>query len=101
MNKKSNQEIIDEFMDYFDFERVHEVMKALNWYWKVDSGTPLRIPEIPEIRQFLRKLLTDFLDENLKLSECGGFRIMKFCDIIDVSFIATNQQVEYDNKEDK
>lgn len=61
-------------MDFLDFEKIHRVMEALNWGW-VDTGG--EVPEVWEIRQFLRKLLNKFIDSNLDLLESGGFVITK------------------------
>lgn len=71
MNK---QIIIDEIMDFLDFEKIHRVMEALNWGWVDTEG---EVPEVWEIRQFLRKLLNKFIDSNLDLLESGGFVITK------------------------
>lgn len=85
----SDQEIIDEIMDFLDFEKIHKTMEALNWYWADVDG----IPEIYEIRHFLRKLLKEFLDENLSESSCGGFRIWKSQNTVNISFEITSLEV--------
>lgn len=61
-------------MDFLDFEKIHRVMEALNWGWVDTEG---EVPEVWEIRQFLRKLLNKFIDSNLDLLESGGFVITK------------------------
>lgn len=78
----TKQEIIDNCMDYLDFEKIHKVMKFLNWTW-----TPTyQVPEIYEIRRFLRNLLNEFIDKNLPQIQCGGFRIRKDRDSIIITF---------------
>lgn len=72
----TNQEIIDEVMDFMDFDKIHRVMEFLDWKWAM-SDSELRIPEVFEIRRFLRSLLNQFINENLRTLEQGGFRISK------------------------
>lgn len=50
---QQQQELIDEIMDCFDFKRVAEVMRKLNWSWASCTGTP----EDFEIRRIARGLL--------------------------------------------
>lgn len=57
-------------------------MKFLNWTWATTGA----VPEIYEIRQFLRKLLNEFIDKNLSQIQCGGFRVRKEEDDIIVTF---------------
>lgn len=87
MNK---QQIIDEFMDHIDFEKIHRVMQSLDWSWQGTRG----VPELYEIRQFLRKLLNEFIDRNLDGIRCGGFCIQKEGDIIRVSFEVNSWEVD-------
>ena len=89
-NMKSKQEIIDEVMDYLDFEKIHNTMIALNLqWWNIDG-----VPEIYQIRQFLRKLLNELIDENLKEIQCGGFRVRKEHEVIIVTFEVESLEVE-------
>ena len=45
------EEQIEEIMDEFDFEKVHKVMKLLNWKWVgADDG----VPRIAEMRRSAR-----------------------------------------------
>lgn len=50
------QSRIDEVMDNFDFDRVHEVMTAIDWQWQ-DKG----VPEKSELRATARKLMNDVI----------------------------------------
>ena len=76
-------------MDFLDFEKIHKTMETLNWHWAGVGG----VPEIYEIRQFLRKFLKEFLDEDLPESSCGGFRIWKGRDTINISFEVTSLEI--------
>ena len=61
---------IDDIMDSFDFGRVAEVMKALDWRWSSTGNQP---PNEYELRSYARSLLKS----NAKCggwSSCGGFR---------------------------
>lgn len=80
-------------MDYLDFDKIHKTMKALNWKWHFTNG----VPEIYEIRQFLREQLHYFLDNNLRELSCGGFLIQKDNDIIKVVFEVTSFEVDKNN----
>lgn len=72
-------------MDFLDFEKIHKVMEALNWTWAGCDG----VPEIFELRRFLRELLNEFVDRNLLSTSCGGFNICRIKNTIRVSFELT------------
>lgn len=76
------QKIIDEVMDFLDFDKIHKVMLLLNWSWARYN----QVPETYEIRQFLRELLHEFIDQELNELQCGGFCIRKYNEGIRVSF---------------
>lgn len=86
----SRQEIIDEFMDFIDFEKIHKTMEALNWKWAGIEG----IPEIYHIRQHLRELLNEFFDRNLYEIRCGGFHIRREEESIIVTFEVDYWEIE-------
>ena len=88
MNK---QEIIDDIMDFLDFEKIHKVMRFLNWEWHISDS--ISVPEIYEIRKFLRNLINQLIDENLRVIECGGFRVSKI-DFEDESVIKVDFIIE-------
>lgn len=70
----NKQEIIDEIMDFFDFERVHKVMEALNWTWTATNGN---VPEVCQLRRQVRSMLNLLIDKNLESLETGGFSVTK------------------------
>jgi hypothetical protein len=65
--REAIQEQIDEIMDRFDFERVHDVMMHLNWTWR-DALEP---PTTYEIRAHARERLKDAVKHGS--SNTGGF----------------------------
>lgn len=69
------QERIDEVMDWFDFEKVHKAMVALNWEW-IGVG----VPEIPDMRKKVREYMRDTFNrvvagKNKSFCSCGGFSV--------------------------
>ena len=80
----SNKKIFN-IINYFDFEKVRNVMKALNWTWagcgeKKEPG----IPSIEELREQAYDLLTTcengLNNSETYLSACGGFEAEGFVD---------------------
>lgn len=68
---KDKQEQIDEIMDTFDFEKVHQVMRTLGITW-LDSDVH---PTMTEIRKAARQLLKDVaFNVNTMFASSGGFR---------------------------
>lgn len=53
---KTKQKLIDEVMDYFDFSKVLETVRALNWIW-VDAEDG--IPQEHELRLEARRLMNE------------------------------------------
>jgi hypothetical protein len=70
-----DRESIDYILDCFDFNKVHEAMKALKWGW---AKTDMEVPETWELRKQARELLEevfvrlDVVDEYLVGT--GGFQ---------------------------
>ena len=68
------RDAIDQVMDWFDFDRVAQVMKILEWKW-----TGIGVPSNPELRSAARSLMTtaakEMMDENLSqyTTATGGF----------------------------
>ena len=59
-------------LDEFDFERVHDVMKYLNWTWSDVKG----VPEITDLRKHCRKYLQEVVRGALERKDEGGEFIM-------------------------
>ena len=77
-------------MDFLNFEEIHKAMTSLDWYWHHVDG----IPEVYQIRRFVRELLHEFIDCGLKELQCGGFRIWKSENSIRISFEITNLEID-------
>ena len=91
MLTEKQQEIVDDIMDNFDFDKVHNVMVELDWGWG-DSDGNLSIPEIWELKKSARRLLKESMEEGLCVAT-GGFQVDKDGDYISLKFIVE----EWDN----
>ena len=93
------QNEIDTVMDWFDFEKVHNVMTALDWKW---AKTGKEVPLIGEIRGFARGLMRDCVHgmiHNHKseyMVQCGGFSVRTYKELyeekvyIELAFVVTS-----------
>lgn len=90
---EKQQEAIDEIMDWFDFDKVHDVMTHLNWDWR-DKGTP----SIQEIKHTVRKLLKEAIMEKTTVGT-GGFYVEyesnEKGEALNLSFVVTEWFCEY------
>lgn len=68
-NKCPHQELIDEVMYNFNFNRVHKVMTFLDWTWASPKG--FSIPTIDEIKEEARRLLVDAVTKHTTIASCG------------------------------
>lgn len=73
------QDIVDEIMDNFDFDKVVSVMEKLNWKWATDEGT-VEVPDVSAVRKMARKLLKNVTFKQTgkegnfeSFNACGGF----------------------------
>ena len=76
----TQQELIDEILDQFDFEKTKEVMDALEWKWgmaKWGTGTEALVPDIPELRKQAREMLWELIRSNSVMIKAGGFVVEK------------------------
>lgn len=87
---KSNQEIIDEIMDEFDFERVRAVMTAVDWTWGTDPG---EVPTISELRKTARYLIGRLFD-GVRVCSTGGLVARKYDGVASLHFEVTEYEVE-------
>jgi hypothetical protein len=88
MIAEKQQEVIDEIMDSFDFERVYKVMQHLNWEW-VNVG----VPEIYDIKKQARRLLKEAIKLKTSISTggfCVTYDVDDEYDTIDLSFVVSN-----------
>ena len=61
---------IDNIMDNFNFQKVHDYMKSVNWRWAMSKEG---VPTIDELKKEARRLLVGAVKEKTNLST-GGFR---------------------------
>lgn len=66
----TDQEMIDEIMDCFDFAKVEKVMGLMKWRW---AENPLP-PTEPELRKMARGLLISSMKDKAEC-RCGGFSV--------------------------
>lgn len=90
------QEKIDNIMDCFDFNKVHDIMEHLNWTW---ATTRCEVPDIIDLKHCARKLLNDVVDQYINNrmygddqshvfgKSTGGFKAELYYEILELSFI--------------
>lgn len=94
------QDQIDEIMEWFDFERVHKAMVALDWRWNywIKHGNS-HIPSLEEIKAFAQrqlKLVSKPTETEYNHIHSGGFRASNKDGVLSLEFIvdsweATNE----------
>ena len=98
MISEQTQETIDDIMDNFDYEKVHEVMDFLEWKWALDDGCC--VPSINDLRRRSRQLMKEVVS-NLERNEeynvsTGGFTVRGWRApddgkiFLELSFVLTN-----------
>jgi hypothetical protein len=97
------QEQIDYVLDRFDFYKVKKTMDALHWLWYDTIG----VPEISDLRQCARRLLTEASEKVMKNNEIpaefniatGGFRVeaYKYDDDEKIYFKLAFEVASFDN----
>jgi phage pi2 protein 07 len=68
---QNHQKIVEEIIDYTDFEKIHKVMEALNWTWATTEG---RVPTEEELKEQAKSLLFESLKKKCNVAT-GGFWI--------------------------
>ncbi len=77
-----SKKYIQEIMDEFDFDRVHEVMKHLDWKWYMGDYSTY-VPTVRQIKERVFKQLNE-VKEEAKSRKCntiiatGGFESEAF-----------------------
>lgn len=96
---KRQQEVIDEVMDWFDFDKVHKAMKALEWKW---AGCLNGVPEVPELRKKARELLKYCLEAPKDTyTGTGGFVAEKRGDLLFLRFEVSSWEVDLRTEDEK
>ena len=65
------QNTVDDIMDCFDFEKVHRVMKFLNWKW---ASTGSQVPEVYQMKRWARDLIKSAIKDRTSIAT-GGFYV--------------------------
>ena len=76
MKNKTFEELKIELYQYFDFEKVHKAMIAVNWVWSFDSTynvTTMRVPTLEEIKQNADNLLETAYQDKRQIGTGGLF----------------------------
>ena len=69
----TEEEIIEDILDEFDFQKVHKAMELLEWKW----GMPPAYPSIGELRKTARSLLKCLIPHEAGSTATGGFHADK------------------------
>ena len=72
-------ETIDDIMDNFDFDKVHEAMTLLGWRWVNHDTKAFEIPHVSELRKRARRLMQDAMGSHMPsyATGTGGFEVDK------------------------
>lgn len=110
MNKEELiEKMIADTLESFDFDKVHKVMKMLNWKWVSneiggDEAIPSTYRLIKRAEELLRKVATVANNKETAISGCGGFVAEMSDGILSLSFIlesSTTYDDDYTNDENK
>lgn len=67
---------LDEALRQFDFDRVHQVMRLLDWKWTHGDHRTATVPTVEELRETAVQLHERvFFDDTTLASETGGFSL--------------------------
>lgn len=90
--KESDLYRINHIMENYDFEKVHNCMKKIDWVWAIVKSAD-GIPNIEELKKTAKRLLTEALikGKQNKFSRIGtgGFQATYENDVLELSFILT------------
>ena len=72
-------ETIDDIMDNFDFDKVHEAMSLLGWRWVDPYSQAFEIPHVSDLRKRARRLMQDAMGSHMPSysTGTGGFQVDK------------------------
>ncbi len=72
-------ETIDDIMDNFDFDKVHEAMTLLGWRWVDHDTKAFDIPHVSELRKRARRLMQEAMGSHMPEYSIGtgGFQVDK------------------------
>ena len=73
MRGLSEQDIIEDILDEFDFSKVQQVMEHLDWTWHDSDG----VPTLGQLRKAARSLMKICIDYEEYTTASGGFWVQK------------------------
>ena len=96
---------VEEVIENFDFEKVHEVMKMLNWKWDGDNPGELpTIPTVEKMKEVVKDLFRSIEDQiakgNTWFHDCtstgtaGGFRATIDGDVYTLEFVLEEYEMD-------
>lgn len=82
------QEQIKHIMSDFNFEKIHSVMKFLDWKWSYENGDK-KIPTIDDLKSVAEHCLSQVSDseDESSLFSAGGFEAEKIQNTLELRFI--------------
>lgn len=92
-NRELVEERLDSIMDNFNFERVYNVMKAIDWKW-VKKDSSYGVPTVDEIKEKAANLLWNLVNSDVNLISTGGLEVSKDFSDYDDPFIQLKFVVE-------
>lgn len=91
---------IEEILNNFDFEKVHNIMVALDWKW-----FGVGVPSVEDLKKQALELLNEICNYDITSSSTGGLKAIKCDDYLELEFIITsfdsiglNFSLEYERK---
>jgi hypothetical protein len=70
----TEEKIIDDILDEFDFDKVQKTMETLEWTW---HSTYPETPSISQLRKFARYLMKSCVGHEEYTTASGGFHVRK------------------------
>ena len=102
--KKSREQLIDEIVENFNWDKVYRTMDALGWTWVDSEG---ETPSIVKLITTATKLLRDAFDGAVReqetyLSGTGGFEAVCYVDNdgmyrLELRFVVASWDVDIEN----
>lgn len=73
MSHLTEEQIIDDILDEFDFGKVEQVMEHLNWVWYNSED----VPTLGQLRKQARSLMKECMKHEEYTVATGGFWVQK------------------------
>lgn len=106
---------VEEVIENFDFEKVHEVMKMLNWKWNGDNpGELSTIPTVEKMKEVVKDLFRSMEDQIAEgvaksgtwsdYTDCtstgsaGGFRATIDGDVYTLEFVLEEYETDLESQ---